>query len=355
MPPLRSVAVVVGEAFSTFEFAIGCEVFGIDRTDEGVPAFDFAVCSPGGAPVRSAQGFTLVPEHGLDPVDDADLVLIGPSQALRGPDVAVLAPHLDAALARGATVASLCSGAFTLARGGYLDGRRATTHHRYAAQLAREFPAVQVVPDVLYVQDGPIATSAGTAAGIDLCLHLVREAHGSAVATAIARRMVVPPHRDGGQAQYVEAPVRPCADESLQRALTWAAAHLDQDVDIAGWARAAAMSPRTFARRFRAETGVTPHRWLLEQRVGAARLLLEDGDETVDEVARRCGFSSAAMLRQHFLRLVGTTPTAYRRAYRGARAPRATPLVPPAPVPSSVAPGAPGPVRLPAQSAPVGV
>ncbi|WP_432484106.1 GlxA family transcriptional regulator [Kineococcus esterisolvens] len=351
MHPLRSVAVVVGEGFSTFEFAIGCEVFGIDRTEDGVPAFDFTVCSPGGAPVRSAQGFTLTPDHGLDPVDAADLVVIGPSQSLHGPDVAVLAPHLDAALARGATVASLCSGAFTLARGGYLDGRRATTHHRYAARLAREFPAVQVVPDVLYVQDGPIATSAGTAAGIDLCLHLVREHHGSAVATAIARRMVVPPHRDGGQAQYVEAPVRPCADESLQRALAWAAAHLDEEVDVARWARSAAMSPRTFARRFRAETGVTPHRWLLEQRIGAARLLLEDGDEGVDEVARRCGFSSAAMLRQHFVRLVGTTPTAYRRSYRGARAPRATPItLPPAHPPATHPPAG----VVPAQAVPAG-
>ncbi|MCI2239249.1 helix-turn-helix domain-containing protein [Paenibacillus sp. TRM 82003] len=346
MDSLRSVAVVVGEDFSTFEFAIGCEVFGVDRTGDGVPAFEFSVCAPGGAPVRSAQGFTLTPDHGLDPVDEADLVLIGPSQALRGPDVAALVPHLDAALGRGATVASLCSGAFTLARGGYLDGRRATTHHRYAAQLAREFPAVRVVPDVLYVQDGPIATSAGTAAGIDLCLHLVREAHGTAVATAIARRMVVPPHRDGGQAQYVEAPVRPCADESLQRALTWAAAHLDEELDIARWARSAAMSPRTFARRFRAETGVTPHRWLLEQRVAAARLLLEDGDDGVDEVARRCGFSSAAMLRQHFVRLVGTTPTAYRRAYRGAREPRATPLTVPTRTPV--------PQQAPARPVPAG-
>ncbi|NAZ85773.1 helix-turn-helix domain-containing protein [Kineococcus sp. T90] len=328
---MRSVAVVVGEGFSAFEFAIPCEVFGIDRTEDGVPAFEFSVCAPGGAPVRSAQGFTMTPDHGLGPLDSADLVVIGPSHGLRGPAADVLAPHLDAALARGATVASLCSGAFTLARGGYLDGRRATTHHRYAAQLAREFPAVQVVPDVLYVIDGPVATSAGTAAGIDLCLHLVRERLGSAVATAVARRMVVPPHRDGGQAQYVEAPVRPCADESLQQALTWAAAHLDTELDVARWARAAAMSPRTFARRFRAETGVTPHRWLLEQRVGAARLLLEEGDQSVDEVARRCGFSSAAMLRQHFLRLVGTTPTAYRRAYRGGRAPRGAPLSVPAP------------------------
>ncbi|MGI4895243.1 MAG: GlxA family transcriptional regulator [Janthinobacterium lividum] len=321
MGQLRDVAVVVGEAFSAFEFSIACEVFGIDRTDDGVPAFDFAVCSEDAGPLRSQQGFSLTADHRLSRLASADLIVISPSTRPHGPGGAELDEQLHAALARGATVASFCSGAFTLARAGLLDGRRATTHYRHAEQLAREFPLVEVVPDVLYVEDGPVATSAGTAAGIDLSLHLVRAHLGSAVARAIARRMVVPPHRDGGQAQYVEAPLRPCADESLARALSWASEHLAQDIGVAAWARWAAMSPRTFARRFLAETGVTPHRWLLEQRTASARLLLEDGDETVEEVARRCGFGSAAMLRQHFLRLVGTTPTAYRRAYRGARSP----------------------------------
>ncbi|WP_432548465.1 GlxA family transcriptional regulator [Kineococcus sp. SYSU DK004] len=326
------VAVVVGEGFSAFEFSIPCEVFGIDRTEDGVPAFGFAVCTATAAPVRSRHGFSLTAEHRLDRLAAADLVVVSPSRPFEGAAEAELHRQLHAAVDRGARVVSLCSGAFTLARAGLLDGRRATTHHRYAARLARDFPRVEVVPDVLYVEDGPVATSAGTAAGIDLCLHLVREAFGTTVATAVARRMVVPPHRDGGQAQFVEAPVRPCADESLQRALLWATRHLDEEIDVAGWARRAAMSPRTFARRFRAETGVTPHRWLLEQRVGVARLLLEEGDESVDEVARRCGFGSAAMLRQHFLRLVGTTPSAYRRAFRGPqRGPEPVVLTAPAP------------------------
>ncbi|WP_338074785.1 GlxA family transcriptional regulator [Kineococcus vitellinus] len=325
---LRDVAVVVGDAFSAFEFSVACEVFGIDRREEGVPRFDFAVCTEHAGPVRTQQGFSLTADHRFDRLESADLVIVTPSRLNLGPSSPELTERLHAALERGATVASFCSAAFTLAHAGLLDGHRATTHYKHAAELARRFPLVQVVPDVLYVEDGQLATSAGTAAGIDLSLHLVRRHHGSAVATAIARRMVVPPHRDGGQAQYVEAPVRPCADESLQRALEWASAHLDSDVDVSAWARQAAMSARTFARRFRAETGVTPHRWLLEQRVAAARLLLEEGDESVDEVARRCGFGSAATLRQHFLRLVGTTPTSYRRAYRGARAPEAVRLVP---------------------------
>ena len=316
---LRDVAVVVGEEFSVFEFAIACEVFGIDRTEDGVPAFDFAVCSAQDGPLRSGQGFSLTVEHRLDRLASADLVVVAPSKRLMGPGGDELAQQLWAAVDRGATVVSLCSAAFTLARAGLLDGRRATTHHRYAEQLAREFPRVEVVPDVLYVEDGPVATSAGTAAGIDLALHLVRRHFGTTVTNAIARRMVVPPHRDGGQAQFVQAPVRPCRDESLQRALTWAQAHLDEELDVAAWAARASMSPRTFARRFREGTGVTPHRWLLEQRVALARLLLEEGDESVDEVARCCGFGSAAMLRQHFLRLAGTTPTAYRRAFRGSR------------------------------------
>ncbi|MEZ0492246.1 GlxA family transcriptional regulator [Kineococcus sp. TBRC 1896] len=325
---LHDVAVVVDEGFSAFEFSVACEVFGIDRTEDGVPPFRFAVCTQEAGPVASRQGFSLTADHRLDRLDEADLVVVTPTKRGFGPPAPELVERLHAAVERGATVASFCSGSFTLAHAGLLDGRRATTHYLYAAELARRFPLVEVVPDVLYVEDGPVASSAGTSAGIDLSLHLVREHHGSAVATAIARRMVVPPHRDGGQAQYVEAPVRPCADESLSAALDWAAGHLHTEIDVAAWARAAAMSPRTFARRFRAETGVTPHRWLLERRVAAARLLLEEGDQSVDDVARRCGFGSAATLRQHFLRLVGTTPTAYRRTYRGARSPAAVRLLP---------------------------
>ncbi|MFB9375487.1 GlxA family transcriptional regulator [Kineococcus gynurae] len=315
---LRDVAVVAPPGFSAFELSIACEVFGIDRTDDGVPAFDFAVTTVTPGPVDCAQGFQLSTVHGLDRLDTADLVIVVPSLLNRGPGGSGLGERLWATLERGGRVMSLCSGAFTLAHAGVLDGRRATTHFRYADDLARQFPAVEVVPDVLYVEDGPVLTSAGTAAGIDLCLHLVRQAYGAAVTNRIARRMVVPPHRDGGQAQFVEAPVRACAEESLQAALDWARGQLDTTIDVTSWARSATMSPRTFARRFRAETGMTPHRWLLEQRVQLARELLEEGDESIDEVARRCGFGSAATLRQHFLRLVRTTPTAYRRTFRGA-------------------------------------
>ncbi len=308
---------VVGEGVSAFEFAVACEVFGVDRSDDGVPAVDFAVCSAGPGPLRSTQGFSLIADHRLDRLTTADLVLVTPSKPDLGPGGEELTAQLWAAVARGARVVSLCSAAFTLARAGLLDGRRATTHHMYAARLAAEFPRVRVLPDVLYVEDGPIATSAGTAAAADLCLHLVRAAHGTAAAMTVARRMVVPPHRDGGQAQYVQAPVRPVRDRTLQAAMAWAGEHLHEQIDVERWSRQATMSTRSFARRFLAETGATPHQWLVEQRVALARLLLEEGDEGVDQVARRCGFGSAAALRQQFARLVGTTPTGYRRAFRG--------------------------------------
>ena len=328
--PLRDVVVVVDDGFSPFEMSVPCEVFGIDRSAQGLPRFDFAVCSVRPGPVRSKTGFAVLADAGLERLATADLVVVAPSHddacadgsgCRLGPEPGPeLRAALRAAVERGATVASLCAATFTLARAGLLDGRRATTHWMYSARLAAEFPAVEVVPDVLYVEDGPVATSAGTAAAIDLCLHLLRRSHGSAVANAVARRMVVPPHRDGGQAQFVQAPVRPCTDDSVQRALEWAQTHLDEDIDVDRWAKQALMAPRTFARRFRDETGLPPHRWLLEQRVSLARLLLEEGDEGVDEVARRCGFGSAAMMRQHFTRLTGTTPATYRRTFRGVRA-----------------------------------
>ncbi len=212
-------------------------------------------------------------------------------------------------------MASLCSGSFLLARTGLLDGRRATTHWLYGDAFRAEFPQVRLVTDVLYVEDGPIATSAGTAAGIDLGLHLIRRSYGSVVASEVARRMVVPPHRDGGQAQFVRTPVTPCTDDNLASLLEWAAGHLDQDLSVARLAQRAAMSERTFARRFRHETGTTPHHWVTGQRIALAERLLEAGTLPVEVVARRCGFASADMLRHHFVRLRSTTPTAYRRTF----------------------------------------
>jgi transcriptional regulator GlxA family with amidase domain len=312
---LKRVAVIVLDGVAPFELGVICEVFGTDRTDDGFPGYEFDTCSPDGRPVRTKSGWLLTPTADLTPVDHADLVAVPACSVDPAP------PEVSAALRRaadrGAYVMSVCSGAFVLADAGLLDGRRASTHWKYADELARRYPKVKVDPDVLYVADDHIATSAGTAAGIDLCLHLVRREHGSAVATALARRMVVPPHRDGGQAQYVEAPLPRTADApTLEPLLSWLITTLDSDHTVESLAGRAHMSARTFARRFRAETGATPHDWLTTQRVLLARRLLEDTDLGVDAVATRSGFGTAAMLRHHFTKRVGATPQSYRATFR---------------------------------------
>jgi transcriptional regulator GlxA family with amidase domain len=219
-------------------------------------------------------------------------------------------------VARGARVMSVCSGAFVLGAAGLLDGRDCTTHWRYAHELADLYPAARVNPEVLFVCDGPVLTSAGTAAGIDLCLHLIREDHGEEIARRVARRMVMPPHRDGGQAQYVDAPIRTRPADTLAPLLDELTDELSAEHTVETLSARCAMSPRTFARRFRAETGTTPHLWLTHQRVLQARRMLEEGDDPVETVAERCGFGSAAMLRHHFGRIVGVSPAAYRRVFR---------------------------------------
>jgi len=312
---LTSVAVLVLDDVAPFELGVLCEVFGTDRTGDGFPGYDFALCSVDGGPVRTRAGYVIQPGHDLSPTATADLVAV-PAHPVgtAAPPAAVEA--LRRAAERGARVLSLCSGAFLLGEAGLLDGRRCTTHWRYAAELARRHPTADVDPDVLYVADPPIYTSAGTAAGIDLCLHLVRQEHGSATATALARRMVVPPHRAGGQAQYVEAPVpRTACGPTLEPLLSWLVTTLDRDHTVDSLAARAHMSPRTFARRFKAATGTTPHDWLVAQRVLLARRLLEDTDLGVDAVALRSGFGTAAMLRHHFTRRVGATPQAYRSTF----------------------------------------
>ena len=314
--PLRSVAVLVDDGLAPFEFAIPGEVFGIDRSPQGLPAFDFSVCAPRPGPVRTSLGYDIVTEHGLEPLAAADLVVVPAMGTEHVPGPPMVAA-LHAAVERGARVISMCAGAFTLARAGLLDGRRATTHWFHEEEFRACFPDIDLVPDVLYVEDGPVATSAGSAAGIDLCLHLVRTAHGPAAANGIARRMVVPPHRDGGQAQFVETPMPPLPEGTLAGLRDWAAERLDQDLSVARLAQRAGMSERTFARRFRDESGTTPHHWVLAQRLNLAERLLEQGGIGIEEVARRCGFSSALMLRHHFGRSRGTTPTAYRRAFAG--------------------------------------
>lgn len=313
--PLRSVAVVLQEPVALFEYGVLAEVFGLDRSDEGLEPFDFRVCSerPGGLDARF--GTQVVAAFGLEAAADADLVAVPASSAARTPSPAVVGA-LRAAVDRGAWVLSVCSGAFSLAAAGILDGRRCTTHWKYTAELAESYPEAVVDPDVLYVRDGTVITSAGTAAGIDACLYLVRRELGSAVARTISRRMVVPPHRDGGQRQFIERPVPTTDAESLGPVLAFMLETLDETHTVADLARRAAMSPRTFARRFVAETGTTPHQWLTDQRVLRARELLTETDLGVDEVARDAGFGSGALLRHHFTRCTGVSPTAYRRQHR---------------------------------------
>ena len=314
---LSDVVAIVCDGFAAFELGVVCEVFGLDRCDQGLPGYDFAVVAAEEPPLRSGQGYRLDTDHRLDRVAAADLVCV---PAWRSIDERPPEPFLDAvraAVDRGARVLSVCSGAFVLAAAGVLDGRRATTHWKYAEVLAARYPAIDVDPDVLYVDDGPVITSAGTAAGIDACLHVVRQEHGVAVANAVARRMVVPPFRDGGQAQYVEAPVplqRRAGTDALSALLDWMTQHLHEELSVEDLARRAHMSPRTFARRFREATGATPHRWLLAQRVGHAQQLLEQG-LSVEQVARRAGFASAATLRAAFARARGTSPSAYARCF----------------------------------------
>jgi transcriptional regulator GlxA family with amidase domain len=318
---LRNVAVVVVHGFLPFEFGTICEVFGVDRSDDGLPSYEFAVVAGEPAPLRAHNDFTIQPRHGLERLEEADLIAlpaVGDGRLDAVPQFpADLLAALRRAVDRGARVLSVCSGAFLLGEAGLLDGCRCTTHWRHADELARRYPAAKVDPDVLYVDDDPVITSAGTAAGIDACLYLVRKEQGSRVANGIARRMVVPPHRDGGQAQFVDQPVAPSCDGTLRELLEWLRAHLDQPLSVRQLAARASMSERTFARRFVQDTGTTPQRWLIGQRILLAQQLLEESDETVDAIADRAGFGNATALRHHFRTWRGTTPNAYRRLFRG--------------------------------------
>lgn len=314
---VRKVAVIALDRVAMFELGVLCEVFGTDRSGDGFPAYDFSVCTADGRPVRTKSGFDLVPHADLGPADEADLVAVPAYDDLGAPPPPAVLAALRRAADRGAWLLSVCSGAFVLGEAGLLDGRRCTTHWRYVDAMAARFPRALVECNSLYVTDGRILTSAGTAAGIDACLHLVRQEHGSALATKLARRMVVPPHRDGGQAQYVEAPMpRTPQAPTLEPVLTWLVEHLDQQVTVDELAARVHMAPRTFARRFRAETGTTPLDWITNQRVLLARRLLEDTGLGVETIAMRAGFGDAAAMRHHFTRRVGATPQAYRVTFR---------------------------------------
>jgi transcriptional regulator GlxA family with amidase domain len=311
---LSTVAVLVLPPVAMFEFGTVCEVFGIDRTEEGVPAFDLRVCGPvAGQPLPATVGCSIVPSHGLEGLRGADLVAVSATRAREFPDE-VLDAVRDAAAA-GSTMLSICSGSFVLGAAGLLDDRPCTTHWMHADELRQRHPRAHVDPDVLFVDDGDLVTSAGTAAGIDACLHVVRRELGSAAVNVIARRMVVPPQRDGGQRQFVEQPVPVCRADGLAPVLDWVLEHLEVEHTVSDLARRARMSDRSFARRFVAETGTTPHKWLTLQRVLRAQRLLEDTDLGIDEIARRCGFGSAALLRHHFRKVVGVAPVDFRRTF----------------------------------------
>lgn len=313
------VSVVVADGLvGSFGLGVAAEVFGYDRRAMGLPRFDFGLVTEQPGVVRTNNGIPLTVEHGLERLTRSDIVTITAWELFDRVPSPPLLDALRTAHARGAVVVSQCTGVFVLAAAGLLDGQRATTHWKYAGELAARYPAVQVDPAVLYVDNGRIITGAGTAAGIDALLHLVRREWGAAPANALAREMVVPPHRDGGQAQFIDAPVAACEDDRLGTVLEWAAAHLAEEVSVDVLARRALMSPRTFARRFKATTGTTPHAWLLAQRLAAAEALLEGSDAPVEEVARLVGFGTAAGFRDQFTRRRGVSPRAYRQTFRAA-------------------------------------
>lgn len=319
---LKNVAAVLLDGVHPFELGVVCEVFGLDRSDEGLPVYDFAVVSAEGRTLSThVPGFTVSTPYGLERLEEADLIAVPASDRNVTRDCPPeLLDALRRAVDRGARVLSVCSGVFVLGAAGLLDGRHCAAHWRHAEILARRFPRAIVEPDVLYVDADPVITSAGTAAGIDACLHIVREEQGPEVANKIARRMVVPPHRDGGQAQYIERPLPRSRCDTVGEVLAWMERHLDEEVTVEQLAARAHMSPRTFARRFQQETGTTPYRWILRQRVLLAQRLLEATNETMDTIAWRTGFGTAAALRHQFARSLGTTPQAYRRTFRGPEA-----------------------------------
>lgn len=311
---LHSIACIAIPHMAPFEFGVICEVFGIDRTEHGGPTFDFHVVAAEPGVVPTKMGFDLVVHEGLEAARTADLVAVPAALIDQEADPRVL-EVIRQAVDRGAWVLSVCSGAFVLGQAGVLDGRRATTHWMYTDRLAERYPRTEVDPDVLFVQDGRIVTGAGTAAGIDAALHIVRTELGASAANVVARRMVVPPQRDGGQSQFIQTPVAECRSDSFAAVTEWMLEHLDEELTVDRLARTALMSPRTFARKFRAETGTTPNAWLNRQRLLRAQQLLEETELSLEEIARETGFGAAAVMRHHFVKVLQTTPTGYRRLF----------------------------------------
>ena len=311
---IENVAVLTYDGVAPFELGVLCEAWGVDRSAHGIPKFDFAVCAPSAGRVETALGFGLEVDHDLGRAAEADLVAV-PAALNRDQVPEPVVRALQEAYERGARVMSICSGAFALGAAGLLDGRECTTHWLFTDELAEMYPRARVLPEVLYVDEDPIITGAGSAAGLDACLHLYRKEFGAAVASMVARRMVVPPQRDGGQAQFIRSAVPDVDAQTLGPLLAWITEHLDEPMTVETLARRSAMSVRTFARRFREETGSTPHAWITRQRILRAEELLETTNRTVDQIADDVGFANAATLRHHFGRVRGVSPQVYRRTF----------------------------------------
>ena len=310
---MASVALAVADGTPLFELALACEVFGVDR-GLARPWYDFVICGQDDAEVGG--WLKAGPSHGLETVAEADTVVVPSCRDVAEPPPQVLVDAVRAAYRRGARVASLCTGAFVLAEAGLLDGRRATTHWAHATVLQDRYPAVRVDANVLYIDEGDVLTSAGKAAALDLCLHLVRTDHGTAVANALARSLVVPPHRPGGQAQFIPAAVAHGRNNVLADLMAWALERLEQPLTVRDLAREAGMSSRNLARYFHAVAGTSPLRWLLTQRVQRAQELLEMSDLSVEQIASRTGMGTATTLRRHFSQQLGVPPESYRRTFR---------------------------------------
>jgi AraC family transcriptional regulator, transcriptional activator FtrA len=312
----QRVAALVLPGVVTFDLGCAIQVFARAPGTSGPGYYDLVTCGPSRR-MPTSDGFDLAIDHGLDALTDADTVIVLGYATWAQPPPAVATRALAAAADRGARMMSFCVGAFALAHAGILDGRRATTHWMGAGLLAEQFPRVEVVADVLYVDEGKVLTSAGLAAGLDLGLHVVRADHGAEAAAELARFNVVAPHRDGGQAQFTLRPISAAPDTGLSATRVWAIENLGHPITLANLAAHACCSERTLVRRFREETGVSPKRWLLQMRLERARELLELTEIPVEQVAAQSGFPSAGALRAHFAEDLRTTPTAYRRIYRG--------------------------------------
>ncbi|HMF28797.1 MAG TPA: transcriptional regulator FtrA [Candidatus Cybelea sp.] len=312
-PPL--VVALAYDGLSPFELGLAVEAFGLPRPELGIPWYRFQVCSLERGPLRAHGGIMIAARTGLAALRAAHTIVIPGWRSIDEPPPAALLTELRRAYTRGARIVSICSGVFVLAAAGLLDGKRATTHWRDTARLAERFPKIDVQPDVLYVDEGRVMTSAGSAAGLDLCLHIIRKDFGAEVANRVAKRLVIPPHRDGGQAQYITDALKPNSSNGLATLLTWAQANLHRPLTIRALARQAGMSERSFARHFRAETGTTAHQWLVHQRLVAAQRRLETTTDSIDRVAESVGLGTAATLRHHFNRRLRTSPAGYRKRF----------------------------------------